>query len=115
MNAARKLILICASLPLFAAPTASFADETAAMNACVDAFVATNLPKEQKVRLKALQPEISPVDLHARYYKISMTAKGVESGKRLASATCVVKADGTLVTLNGKAPVASSLATLTSR
>jgi len=115
MNAARKLILISASLPLFAAPAASFADEAAAMNACVDAFVAANLPKEQKVHVKTLQPARSPVDIHTRYYRIAVTAKGVESGKRLASATCVAKADGTLVTINGVAPVASSLATLTSR
>jgi len=110
MNATRKLILIAASAPLFAAPAISFAGEAEAMNACVNAFVSANLPKEQKVRLKTVDSARGPMDRHARYYTIAMSARGVESGKQFAEGTCVVKSDGTLVMLNGKAVTSTELA-----
>jgi hypothetical protein len=115
MNAARKLILVAASVPLFAAPAVSFANEAAAMDACVNAFVSANLPKEQKIHSKILDQTHSPLDIHARYYKIVLSAKGVESGKQVATGTCIVKQDGTLVSVNGKAAPSAALATLTSR
>lgn len=117
MNVARKLILISASLPLLA-PAVGAANEAAAFDACVDAFVSANLPKEQKVHLKKLDTTRSPVSIHGRAYKISLSAKGVESGKQLATATCVVERDGTVIALNGKAiapGLSDSKVTLTSR
>jgi hypothetical protein len=115
MNAARKLILIAASAPLFAAPAISFAGEAEAMTACVNAFVSANLPKEQKVRVRTVDSVRGPMDIHARSYKINLTAKGAESGKEFAAGTCVVKTDGTLVMLNGKAVTSTELAALTGR
>ena len=109
MNTARKLFLISASLPLFAAPAASFADEAAAMNACVNAFVGTGLPKEQKVRVKMLDPARSPIDIPARTYTVRLATRVAQSGKQLASATCVVERDGTVIALNGK-PLTPALA-----
>jgi len=116
MNTARKLLLLSASLPLFAAPAASFADEAAAMNACVNAFVKTSLPKEQRVSSTTLVSPRTPATAYSRSYSISLTAKGVDSGKQLAKATCVVGRNGRVISLDGK-PVAITLAdaTLTSR
>jgi hypothetical protein len=115
MNAARKLILVTASLPLFAAPAISHADAAAAMNACVNAFASANLPKEQKVRLKTLSPDRSPWDVHARYYRITLSAKGAESGKEIATGSCIMKFDGTVVAVNGKTTATPELAALNSR
>ena len=109
MNTARRLLLISASLPLFAAPAASFADDAAGMNACVNAFVGTGLSKEQKVRVKMLVPVRSPLDIPGRTYTVTLAARGAQSGKHLASATCVVERDGTVIALNGK-PLTPALA-----
>ncbi|MET0497479.1 MAG: hypothetical protein ABW106_04295 [Steroidobacteraceae bacterium] len=116
MNTARKLILLSATLPFFAAPAVSFADEAAAMNACVNAFVSTNLPKEHKVRATKLLSARSPIDAQSHSYRITLTAKGVESGKQIAKGTCIVGRNGTVIAFDGK-PVSITLAdaTLTSR
>jgi len=115
MNAARKLILIAVSAPLFAAPAVSFASEADAMTACVNAFVSANLPKEQKFSVRTVDLVRTPMDIHTRAYTINLTAKGVESGKQFAAGTCVVKSDGTLVVLNGKSVTGTELAALTGR
>jgi hypothetical protein len=115
MTTARKLILISASLPLFAAPAVSFADQDTALEACYNAFVTANIPKEQKTHLRAIDPVRSPLDVHSRFFKITLSAQGMESGKQLAKATCIVKYDGTLISLNGKPAPTGELATLTSR
>ena len=116
MNTARKLILLSVTAPLFAAPAVSFADEAAAMNACVNAFVNTSLPKEQKVRSTKLLTPRTPADLNSHTYRINLTANGVASGKQFAKSTCIVARDGTVISLDGK-PVTIALAeaTLTSR
>lgn len=95
----------------FAAPFASQAgsSEAAAMDTCINAFVAANLPKEQPVRVQKQEAAPSPLAFYSRGYKIYVSAKGLESGKYLARGTCLVDSSGQVVALNGK-PLSQKLA-----
>ena len=111
MNKLTKTLSIAAATVLMVAPFTSHAgNDDAAMDACINAFVASNLPKEQSV--KAVHKEevaASPISIHARSYKIVVSATGVESGKRLARGTCIVNRSGEVIALNGK-PLPTKLA-----
>jgi hypothetical protein len=97
-----KLKLIVITLAL-AAPFASQAhNDDAAMDSCINAFVAANLPKEQPVTVRKEDLAASPISMHARAYKIVVSAKGVKSGKRLARGTCIVDRSGQVIALDGK-------------
>lgn len=105
----RNLSVAAAAVVAVSAHSIALADSPAAradraMDACVTAFVAAKLPKEQpvKVRKEAFVP--SPLDTHQRNYKIVMTATGTESGKRLARGVCIIDRGGNLVAFNGKRP-----------
>lgn len=105
-----KSVCIAVATFALAAPFASQANNyDAAMDACINAFVAANLPKEQPVRVQKEAAASSPLAIYSRGYKILLSAKGVESGKYLARGTCTVDRDGQVVALNGK-PLAQKLA-----
>jgi hypothetical protein len=103
----RMLAVLAATLLLNAAP-ASQAHAEDAMDACIKAFVAANLPREQPVTVRKKESESSPIAL-GRAYRISLTATGATSGKRLARSSCLVDRNGAVIALNGK-PVADYLA-----
>ncbi|MDY6948596.1 MAG: hypothetical protein SXG53_23075 [Pseudomonadota bacterium] len=104
-----KLKLLAITLAL-AAPLASQANnDDAAMDSCITAFVAANLPKEQRVTVRTEDFAGSPISMHARAYKIMVSAKGVKSGKRLARGTCIVDRTGQVIALDGK-PLPQKLA-----
>jgi len=106
MNKLTKSLSIAAATVLLAAPfTSQATSDDAAMDACINAFVAANLPKEQPVTVRKEEVAASPISVHARAYKIVVSATGVESGKRLARGTCLVNRHGEVVALNGKALV----------
>jgi hypothetical protein len=98
--ATAKLCVV--SLAVLAAPFAASAASTDALDACVKAFVATNLPKEQPVSVRKDTMTVSPLDMMSGTYKITLVATGATSGKRFAKGTCVVSRDGEVVTLNGR-------------
>ncbi|HEY0684367.1 MAG TPA: hypothetical protein VGD45_18675 [Steroidobacter sp.] len=111
MNARiNKSVSIALATLALAAPFASQAhDYDAAMDSCINAFVASNLPKEQPVRVQKEASVSSPLAIYSRGYKIIVSAKGVESGKYLARGTCLVDRSGQVIALNGK-PIAQKLA-----
>lgn len=104
MNKLTKSLSIAAATVLLAAPftTQAGASDDAAMDTCIKAFVAANLPKEQPVTVRKEEVAVSPISIHARAYKIIVSAKGVESGKYVARGTCIVNRDGEVVALDGK-------------
>lgn len=106
-----KSLSIAAATLLMATPFTSQAhDYDAAMDACIDAFVASvNLPKEQPVTRRKEDIAASPIAIHARAYKIIVSAKGAESGKSMGRGTCLVDRSGSVIALNGK-PVTAKLA-----
>lgn len=103
MNKLTKTLSIAAATTMLAAPfTTHAANDDVAMDACIKAFVSANLPKEQPVTVRKEEIADSPISIHARAYKIVVSAKGVESGKRLARGECLVNRAGEVVALNGK-------------
>jgi hypothetical protein len=109
----RMLAVLAATLLVNAAPASEAHDEDA-MDACIKAFIAANLPKEQPVTIRKEGLASSPIEGLGRAYRISLTATGATSGKRLASGSCLVDRNGEVVALNGK-PVADYLADATAR
>jgi hypothetical protein len=106
---AKSISVAVATLAL-AAPFASQAHNyDAAMDSCINAFVASSLPKEQPVKIKKENSVSSPISMHSRAYKILVSAKGVESGKYVARGSCIVDRSGAVIALNGK-PIAQKLA-----
>ena len=98
-----KTLSIAAATLALAAPFASQAHNyDAAMDSCINAFVAANLPKEQPVTIRKEVEASSPISMHARAYKIVVSAKGVNSGKFVARGTCIVDRDGQVTALNAK-------------
>jgi hypothetical protein len=113
----RKTLLV-ALLPLFAAPLVTQADTVgahsdAAMDACVNAFVSSSLEKERPYTVQKSESAASPLDQHARAYRIALTATGKTSGKKVAKATCVVDRSGVVLSLNGKPYSSTALAQTT--
>lgn len=105
----QSLSIIAATLAL-ATPFASHAgDADAAMDTCINAFVAAKLPKEQRVKVRKVAAASTPIVMQPRAYKIVVTAKGADSGKHFARGTCLVDRNGEVVALNGK-PLTQKLA-----
>lgn len=108
--------LVAALLPLFAAVTQAdtiSAHSDAAMDACVNAFVSSSLEKERPYTVQKNESAASPLDQHARAYRIALTATGKTSGKKVAKATCVVDRSGVVLSLNGKPYSSTALAQTT--
>jgi hypothetical protein len=105
---AKTLALAAMMLAAPLASQASTADDEA-MNACINAFVAANLPKEQRVRVQKEDVPASPISVHARTYKIVLSATGAISGKNYSRGTCIVDRDGAVLTLNGR-PLSTKVA-----
>jgi hypothetical protein len=105
----RSLSTVAAALALVAPFASQAGNHDVAMDSCINAFVAANLPKAQPVTVRKQDAADSPITMHSRAYKIVVTAKGVESGKYLARGTCIVDRSGQVVALNGK-PLTQKLA-----
>jgi hypothetical protein len=102
---ASRATLAVATLALLGSPLASRADTVEkAMDACVQAFVAASLPKEQRVVVDKLNSAIGPMDAQSRTYRIVLKAKGSTSGRQIATGVCVANRDGEVIALNGKRP-----------
>lgn len=105
----RSLSIAAATAMLATSFASSAANDDMAMDACINAFVSANLPKEQPVTVRKEELAASTINIHARTYKIIVSATGVESGKRLAHGTCIVNRSGEVIALNGK-PLPTKLA-----
>jgi hypothetical protein len=106
-----KVFALTIAVPLCMAAGSSVASPDVAMQACVDAFVSSSLAK-QPVAVETQSAVRSVLIPRSRPYSIVLEAKGKESGKRVARATCLVERDGTVIALNGK-PVPALLAKVT--
>ncbi len=98
-----RTLMISALLPLIAAPSLSHAADAASdasMQACVEAFVSSSFEKDR--RYSVVTSDVGDFDMQASSYRIALTAKGKDSGKQLAKATCVVDRNGVSLTMNGK-------------
>ena len=100
-----RSILAVATLALFGSPLASRADVAEqAVDACVQAFVAANLPKEQRVVVDKENLASGPLDAQTRTYRIVLIATGKTSGRQIARSVCVANRAGEVIALNGRRP-----------
>ena len=100
-----RSIFAVATLALFGSPLASRADAQAqAMDACVQAFVAATLPKEQRVVVDKENFASGPLDEQTRTYRIVLIATGKSSGRQIAKSVCIANRAGEVITLNGRRP-----------
>jgi len=103
LSRASRRVLAVATLSLLGSPLASRADAVEkAMDACVQAFVAASLPKEQRVVVDKLNSAIGPMDAQSRTYRIVLKATGSTSGREIAKGVCVANRDGEVIALNGR-------------
>ena len=101
----RPILAATTTLALLASPLASRADAVAqAMDKCVQAFVAANLPKEQPVIVDTDNFAIGPLDAQSRTYRIVLIATGKTSGRQIAKNLCVANRAGEVIALNGRRP-----------
>ena len=87
---------------VLAAPVASYADSTAAMDACVKAFLATDIAKDRKVTVQTSRDSVPRPIALSGLYRIEVVAKGRESGQQLARIVCDADQKGTIVAVNGR-------------
>lgn len=99
----RKISLITTLLliaPMFShADTA--VDSDMAMDACVKAFISTNVEKARPITVKKEEFIGSAFARHNRTGRISMKAVDNSSGEQVAKATCVFDRSG-VMSMNGK-------------
>ena len=107
---ARKHITLALAIavPLCLTSTLSVADPkdaaaTAAMDACIKAFISTSVPKDRQVALRTETVGVTVLPRSNRPYSIALTATSRNSGKQLAAATCRTDRNGTVIALSGKA------------
>jgi hypothetical protein len=104
LRRASRHILAVATLALLGSPLASRADVAEqAMDACVQAFIAAHLPKEQPVVIDKRNVANLRPDTH-RNYRVELIATGRTSGRQIAKGSCVANRDGEVIALNGKRP-----------
>lgn len=98
-----RLARLTVAALILAAPVASFADSSAsAMDACLAAFLKSDIAKDRKVTVhKNVDPKPQLLSLSGAY-KIELVAKGRESGKELARVVCDADSKGTIVAVNGR-------------
>ena len=105
LHRASRATLAVATLALLGSPLASRADAVdKAMDACVQAFVAASLPKEQRVVVDKMNSAIGPMDAQSRTYRIVLKATGTTSGREIAKSVCVANRNGEVIALNGRRP-----------
>ena len=101
----RPILAVTTTLALLVSPLASRADAVEqAMDACVQAFVAANLPKEQRFIVDKENFSIGPIDAQARTYRIVLIATGKTSGRQIAKNVCIANRAGAVIALNGRRP-----------
>jgi hypothetical protein len=106
-------ILAVMILALFGASLASRADALEqATDACVQAFVAAHLPKEQPVVVDKENFWTGPLDARSRTYRIELTATGKISGRQFAKGVCIASHSGEVIALNGRRPPRVARATV---
>ena len=90
----RNVLAISSLALLTATPFAVRADAgPKASDACVQAFVATYLPKGQAVRVRKVGLATSPLHVYARRHTVALSAQ-LSGSDEVVTARCVANEDG---------------------
>ena len=101
MSRATRLAVI-ALLPILATPLVSSADSSTAIDACVQAFLASDVAKDRKVTVRKETESVPRPLALSGLYRVEVIAKGRESGQQLARVVCHADTKGTIVAVNGR-------------
>jgi hypothetical protein len=97
-----RLSRIAVAALVLAAPVSSFAGANdAALDACVQTFLSSDLAKDRKVTVRKLDEAVPRPIALSGLYKVEVIATGRETGKRLARVVCHADSKGTIVAVNG--------------
>lgn len=99
-----RLSRLAVAALVLAAPVSGFAAtaSNAALDACVQSFLATDIAKDRKVTVrKNTESSPRPIALSG-LYQVEVIATGRQSGKQLARFVCVADSKGTIVAVNGR-------------
>jgi hypothetical protein len=111
MNAIRSAQIVTALLPLLALPTlVQAARPDPKMDACIKAFVASNIEKDRPVTIRRIASFDTPFYLGEREQTIRLNARTKDSGKRIATATCVINGDEIVLNMDGKPALTTKVA-----
>jgi hypothetical protein len=98
----KPLTTVCSAMILLVAPLGVRADDNAAMDACVKAFIAETLSKDQPTRIVTFDARERSPEARRASYRILLTATGSTSGKQLAKGSCTVERDRAAIWISGK-------------
>jgi hypothetical protein len=98
----KPLTTVISAMTLLAAPLGVHADDSAVMDACVKAFIAETLSKEQPIRIVTFDARERSPDARRGSYKILLTATGSTSGRQFAKGSCMVERDRAAIWISGK-------------
>ena len=106
---ARTNSLVLAAL-IAAAPAATLADNRAsAVDACIQAFLASDVAKDRKVTVQTGDYSMPRPIALSGLYQVEVVAKGRQSGQQLARVVCQANSKGQIVAINGR-PASSTVA-----
>ena len=97
-----RLSRLAVAALVLAAPVSSFAGSDAALDACVQTFLSSDLAKDRKVTVQKLSDSVPRPLALSGLQKIEVVAKGRESGKELARIVCHADRQGTIIAVNGR-------------
>jgi hypothetical protein len=111
MNARRRTQVVTALLSMIALPMLAQAEAPdPKMDACIQAFVESNIGKDRQVTVRKIFSYDTALDANAREQKIFLKARTTGSGKLVAHGTCVVTGNEIVLTTNGKAAQTTKIA-----
>ena len=97
---------------LAAAPVASFAEgRLTVVDACIQAFLASDVAKDRKVTVKATSYAVPRPIALSGLYQVEVVATGRHSGEEVARVVCDANRKGQIVAINGRPAPSASVAT----
>jgi hypothetical protein len=97
MHTSRSILCSAIASAIVAAAPLPATAKDAAMDACIQAFIAERVPKDRAVQIR--KSTASSSFAQSRAQRITLTAHGAKSGTEIASATCVVDSSGASISL----------------
>lgn len=91
--------LVAACMAVTALPAAAHERNQTAMDACIQAFVAEELPQGRKIEIVKRDTSSSVLSSGEGPRTVLVSAKGKRSGRSYGSARCVVKNDGEILAM----------------
>jgi hypothetical protein len=94
-----KTLFAVAVLAIASLPVSSYANESQALDQCVQTFVKQVVPADRSVQVKQDDISASTIVLSATRSRVELEARSETNRKLLGRATCVMNRNGSLVAM----------------